>query len=130
MLEPAHISTASSGASAAGSGSAPDIVDPEPFSLLGAKTESERVSLKQFIASQLRATSSADSNTRYSNIKPEYIEEAMPFVSGQEQMRWKVQSCDTLPLWWLSDSYRLNPGVDVQRFKEAWNKTFDAEPVS
>lgn len=100
------------------------IPDPEPFSLMGAKTDEKRKTLRQLIASQLNIL---DKNK---NIKPKDVEEATPLVPGQEQMRWKVQSCDTLPLWWLSDSYRLGADVDVRRWKEAWNQTFDAEPVS
>lgn len=100
------------------------IPDPEPFELMGVKTDEQRKTLRRFIASQL---SKLDTNK---SIKPEDVEEATPLVPGQEQMRWKVQSCDTLPLWWLSDSYRLGADVDVGRWKEAWNQTFDAEPVS
>lgn len=98
----------------------PTVPDPKPFSLLGANTETEHAALREYIASQLLEL----------KIKPEDVEEATPFVPGQEQMRWLIQAAATLPLWWLSDSYRLKRGVDLTRWKQAWNETFDAEPVS
>lgn len=118
LLEPIANSSTSGGSPL---GSSKLVVpDPEPFSLLGANTEAECSTLKEYIISQLTEL----------NVKSEDVEEATPFVPGQEQMRWKIQSCPTLPLWWLSDSYRLKPEVDRTRWIDAWNQTFEAEPVS
>lgn len=96
------------------------VPDPKPFSLLGANTETEHAALRESIASQLTEL----------KIKPEDVEEATPLVPGQEQMRWLIQAAASLPLWWLSDGYRLKRGVNPARWKQAWNETFDAEPVS